>query len=156
MTWITRKGYEELYDEYMKMDEEIAQVCLQMGESANNDADLRENPEFMSLRVKAMYELPAKKRELGTLYSNALIIEDADDYINFDGETVIIGARVILDFDGDLENYVILGNREADITSNILSCEAPIAKAILGHKKGDSVKFNNLNVRIADVSLYHE
>lgn len=156
MYWITRKGYKKLYEEYCNIDAEIAKVNLQIGESAKRDADLRENPEFMSLRVKAMYELPAQKRELWNRYENAAIIEESEAYKNFDGNTVIIGSVVTIDFDGDIEEYTILGNAEGDIDTNILSCGAPISEALLGHVVGDSVIFNAMTMKILKVKRYEE
>ena len=64
--YISRKGYEKLLQQINEVDNEIVDVRRLIGESAARDNDLRENKEFLDLRVKAMYELPAKKRLFGT------------------------------------------------------------------------------------------
>ena len=102
MYFISKKGYEIKYNEFLNVDNEIIETNREMGESAKRDNDLRENQEFMQLRVKAMYELPQKKERLRLCCENAIIIEDMDEFKNFDGSKVIIGSTVKLDFDGDI------------------------------------------------------
>ena len=93
--YITKNGYKKLYEDYLNIDKEITEVNKMMGESVKRDNDLRENPEFMELRVRAMYELPAKKKSLWDKYNSAIIIEETDEYKNFDGNTVIRGCLVM-------------------------------------------------------------
>lgn len=151
--YISKSGYEKLYEDFLNVDKEINDVNRKMGESVKRDNDLRENPEFMELRVKAMYELPGKKNELWLKYESAVIIEEMDEYKNFDGEIVVIGAKVTLNFAGDKEIYIILGNDEGDLKKGILSCQAPISKAIIGKKVGDIVEFNHSQIEILEVKL---
>lgn len=151
--YISQKGYDELYENFLNVDKEIDDVNRRMGESAKRDNDLRENPEFMELRVKAMYELPEKKNELWNKYNSAIIIEEMDEYKNFDYKTVIIGAKVTINFDGDICTYKILGNDEGDLKNDVLSCQAPISQAIINKKVGDTVKFNKSVIEILEVDL---
>ena len=51
--YITKNGYKKLYEDYLNIDKEITEVNKMMGESVKRDNDLRENPEFMELRVRA-------------------------------------------------------------------------------------------------------
>ena len=152
--YITKKGYENLYKEYKNVDMEIKQILKEIGESVKRDNDLRENSEFMQLRVKAMYELPAKKKEIWNQYKKAIIIEEQNKYINFDNKTVILGSVVTMNFSGDIYKYTILGTNEGNIENNILSCEAPISKAILGKKIGDKILFRNETIEILNVEKY--
>lgn len=151
--YITKGGKEKLYTEYLLVDKEIADLNKKMGESVKLDNDLRENPEFLNLRVRAMYELPNKKKELRYKYEHAIVIEDMEEYLNFDGETVIRGAIVRLNFDGDEEEYRIVGTNEGDLSRNALSCNAPIAIAILGKKVGEIINFNGGSIDILEVNL---
>ena len=64
MELISKKGYKKLCEELKNVDSEIIETQREMGESAKRDNDLRENPEYMELRVKAMYTLPQKKQKL--------------------------------------------------------------------------------------------
>ena len=149
--YISRKGYEELYQMYLEIDKEIQDTMRKMGESAKRDNDLRENPEYMQLRVQAMYNLPQKKEELFIRYQNAIIIEDTEEYKNFDGNTVIMGTKVKLMIDGEEEEYKILGNKEGNLNLSILSCEAPIAKAVIQKHLKETVQFNGMEISILSI-----
>lgn len=149
--YISRKGYAELYQTYLDFDNQIAQYQKEMGESAKRDNDLRENPEYMALRVKVMYTLPEQKKIAYERYKNAIIIEDSEEYKNFDGTTVIKGSQVQLLIDGREESYTILGSSEGNRKQRIISCESPIAKALLSKKVGESIKFNNMDIFILSV-----
>lgn len=146
--YIMKSGYEKLYEDYLNIDHEITEANKLMGESAKRDNDLRENPEFMELRVRAMYELPAKRQNLLNKYNSAIVIEETDEYKNFDGCTVIRGCMVRINIDGDELEYQIKGSDEGDISKDILSCDAPISQALLGHKIGENVKFNDMIIKI--------
>lgn len=154
MYYISRKGHEKLSQEIKAIDNEIIDVRRLIGESAARDNDLRENKEFMDLRVKAMYELPNKKRSLWDIYQQSQIIEDTPEYKNFDGKQVIIGSVVDIDFAGEECTYAILGSSEGDIDNNIISCDAPLSKALIGKKIGQEVIFNNQPIRVLAIRKY--
>lgn len=149
--YISENGYENLYEQYLDIDRQITITNKQIGESVKRDNDLRENPEFIQLRVKAMYELPHKKQELWNKYQNAIIIENMDEYKNFDGNTVIRGCNVLLMFDDEEVEYFISGTDEGDIDRGIISCSAPLAEAILNKNVGDRILFNNFYIEILKV-----
>ena len=154
MYYISRKGHEKLLEEIKAIDNDIIDVRRLIGESAARDNDLRENKEFMDLRVKAMYELPNKKRTLWDIYQQSQIIEDMLEYKNFDGKQIIIGSVVDLDFAGDKCTYTILGSSEGDIDNDIISCDAPLSKALLGKKIGEKVIFNNQTIHVLAIRKY--
>ena len=115
------------------------------------DSDLRENPEFMELRVKAMYALPKQKKELYEKLKNVVIIDDMEEYKQFDGKTVIMGSVVTLDIDGDTEVYTILGTEEGDVENGIINVNAGLAQAIIYHEVGEVIPFNGMTIKILKV-----
>lgn len=149
--YISREGYEQLYQEYLEIDKKIQDTIRKMGESAKRDNDLRENPEYMELRVQAMYTLPKQKEELFDRYQNAIIIEETEEYKNFDGNTVIMGTKVKFMIDGEEEEYKILGNKEGNMDLLILSCDAPIAKAVMQKHLKEKVQFNGMEISILSI-----
>lgn len=149
--YISRKGHEELYQEYLEIDKQIHDTMKKMGESAKRDNDLRENPEYIELRVQAMYTLPKQKQNILTRYQNAIIIEETEEYKNFDGNTVIMGTKVKLMIDGEEEEYKILGNKEGNLNLSILSCEAPIVKALIQKHLKETVEFNGMEISILSI-----
>ena len=70
----------------------------------------------------------------------SIISEEASD-------TVKIGSSVVIRYDDedDLEEYKIVGSTEADPFENKISNESPIAKALLGKKKGSKVTVESPN-----------
>ena len=55
-------------------------------------------------------------------------------------ETVLFGATVeVEDEDGQLQTFTLVGEDEADIAANKVSWVSPLARALLGHKVGESV-----------------
>lgn len=151
MNYFTKEGFEKIKYEYNTIEQELEKTTLAMGKSDEMDSDLRENPEFMELRVKAMYSIPNMKKELGNQIKNAIIIEDTDEYINWDGQTVLRKCDIELSIDGEDEKYTILGFNEGNIRENILSCEAPLVMALLGHKIGETIIFNDMKITINNV-----
>lgn len=148
---ITREGYNKLIEEYQNIDDEYVKTTRAMGKSDEMDSDLRENPEFMNLRVKAMYELPKKKKELFEMIQSSVIIEDTKEYKNWDRETIIDKCGVVLEINGETSNYSILGANQSDIDLNIISSSAPLVKELLGHKKGEKILFNGMKILIKEI-----
>ena len=149
--YITRDGYNKLYEEYLNIDNEIMETNKLMGESVKRDNDLRENPEFMELRVKVMYELPAKKKSLWDKWNTAIVIEDTEEYKNFDSTIVIRGCIVKINIDDEECEYQIKGSEEGNIDEDILSCDAPLAQVLLGKKVGEKIVFNDMKIEIFSV-----
>lgn len=83
---------------------------------------------------------------------NATLIENSDEYVNWDGLTVIMKSIVEVDYDGENETYTILGCNESDIMSNKISYYSPLAQVLLGRKVGDIVSFKGLEIVIKKVT----
>ena len=145
---VSRAGLLKLKAEYEKIDDEIHRTLNAMGESAKRDNDLRENPEFMELRVKAMHTLPAQKEKLDQKINEALIIEETPEYQEFDGSTVIVGSIVSFTMEGIEKRLTILGSMEGDLKNNIIAYTAPLANVMLGKHVGETFSFNSRTIVI--------
>ena len=71
-------------------------------------------------------------------------------------DTVLFGATVQTeDENGDTHTVTIVGEDEADITQHKVSWVSPLAKALIGHKVGESVVWKrpagDLNLEIIDI-----
>ena len=151
MELISRKGYEKLCKEYHLMDQKIIDTQRKMGESAKRDNDLRENPEFMELRVKAMYTLPAEKEKLYKRMHDCMIIEECEFYKSFDGSKVIPGSKVVYDIDGETETLTILVDNESDLDNDIISAATPMAKALIDKHINETIDFNGMKIIIKSI-----
>ena len=120
---------------------------------AREYGDLSENAEYDAAKEDQGI-IEAEIRTLEAQIENAVVIEDA----KAKGNKIIIGSTVTLhdiDMNEDLV-YRIVGSTEADISEGLISNESPLAVAILGRKKGEtvSVKDNegeSYDIKIIDV-----
>jgi transcription elongation factor GreA len=104
---------------------------------ARAHGDLSENAEYHAAKDQQGW-LEARVAELEDKVSRAEII----DVTKLSGDTVKFGAFVTLvDEDTDEQAvYQIVGEFEADVKKGKISVTSPIARAIIGKKKGDSVE----------------
>ncbi len=126
-----REFEEELqYLKFTKRDEVIKDV-----QEARAQGDLSENADYAAAREELAY-VEGRIHELETYLENVEIIKE-------DGKKNIvkIGCVVkILDCDMDEEEtFRIVGMQESDPDKGLISNESPIATALLGSKKGDTV-----------------
>ena len=56
------------------------------------------------------------------------------------GQSVVgLGATVVAEIDGELDEFTIVGTLEADPAERRISDESPIGKSFLGKKAGDTI-----------------
>ncbi len=103
---------------------------------AREFGDLSENSEYDAAKDEQA-QIESEITEMENILLNAEVI----DKKNIDSTVVNIGTKVKLydeDFDEELE-YRISGSSESDPKNGVISNVSPVAKAIIGHKKGESV-----------------
>ena len=83
----------------------------------------------------------------GRIQELEYMVEHASIISEESSDTVKIGSSVVIRYDDedDLEEYKIVGSTEADPFENKISNESPIAKALLGKKKGTKVTVESPN-----------
>lgn len=108
-------------------------------EEARSHGDLSENAEYHAAKEQQGWT-EARVAELEDKISRADVI----DISRLSGDTVTFGAKVTL-VDEETEAkvaYQIVGEFEADVKKGKISVTSPIARAIIGKRKGDSVEVN--------------
>lgn len=121
-----------------RQQQERPRIVLAISE-ARAHGDLSENAEYHSAK-EAQSLNEGRIQELESLIGRADII----DISKLGGDTVKFGATVTL-IDDDTEEkkiYQLVGEPEADVRSGKVSISSPIAKALIGKKKGDGVQVN--------------
>ena len=134
---MTTGGYERLVDELKHLKTvERPQVIRAIAE-AREHGDLSENAEYHAARDRQGF-IEGRVAELEDKLSRAEVI----DVSSLKGGVVRFGATVrIIDEDTDAKTtYQIVGADEADIDSGLLSVISPLARALIGKKKGDSAE----------------
>ncbi len=138
--YLTETGYEALKKklEFLKL-EKRPQVIEALKE-ARSLGDLSENAEYDAARTEQGL-LESKIQELERTLEKAIIIKKTNT------DKVAIGTNVKLEYleDGEIDDYLIVGNKEADPFENKISNESPIAQAILGLAVGDVATVDSQN-----------
>ena len=112
--------------------------------------DLSENAEYDAARSEQS-DTENRIVTLEKMIENAIVIkEGAKDIVS-------VGSTVVIEYleDGEQDEYTIVGVKEADPFANKISNASPIAKAILGHKQGETVVVASPNgdykVKVAEI-----
>ena len=103
---------------------------------AREFGDLSENSEYDAAKDEQA-QIEAEITEMESILLNAEVI----DKKKISSDVVGIGCRVKLydeDFEEEVE-YRITGSSESDPRNGIISNVSPVGKALIGHKKGDTI-----------------
>jgi transcription elongation factor GreA len=133
---MTAAGYTSMIDEVKLLKSVERPRIIRAIEEARAHGDLSENAEYHAAKEAQGWN-EARVAELEDKISRADVI----DVSKLSGETVMFGAKVtLIDEDTDVKvSYQIVGDMEADVKKGRISISSPIARAIIGKKKGDSV-----------------
>ncbi len=134
---MTTGGYERLADELKHLKTIERPRVIRAIAEAREHGDLSENAEYHAARDRQGF-IEGRVAELEDKLSRAEVI----DISSLKGGVVRFGATVrIIDEDTDEKTtYQIVGADEADIDSGLLSVISPLARALIGKKKGDSAE----------------
>ncbi len=134
---MTIEGYKQLEAELHRLKSVERPRIIQAISEARTHGDLSENAEYHAAKeAQGMNE--AKVAELEDKLSRAEVIDPS----TLSGDTVKFGAIVTL-VDEDTEEkvkYQIVGELEANVREGRISIGSPIARALIGKSKGDSVE----------------
>ena len=138
--YLTEEGLEQIKEELNYLKLERRPEIVQALKDARALGDLSENAEYDAARGdQAIVE--ARILELEQMVEKAVIIKEVNK------DVVSIGTKVTIEYvdDDELEEYSIVGSKEADPFLNKISNESPIAKAIMGMRIGDKVSVESPN-----------
>ena len=132
--YLTDQGCLELETELNEWKNINFPAVIKALKEARALGDLSENADYDAARSEQA-QVEGRIQELEKIIENAHIIEKGST------DTVSLGTTVkikyIDDDDDELEEYLIVGSKEADPSNNKISNESPLAKAIMNAKAGD-------------------
>lgn len=146
---LTQKEVKRLEEKLIRLDEEGIEIVARMRKIVEEDSNVFENSEYQSLKRRLDNEIPTEKSYIQKKLKEAKIVDDSE--FAFDGETVSICTKVTLDYEGDTDTFSIMPIYQNEPEKSWVNPDAPIAKLILGKKKGDVVRFRDMNVTILSV-----
>jgi transcription elongation factor GreA len=134
---MTENGYRKLEEELRRLKNEERPAVIQAITEARGHGDLSENAEYHAAKERQGW-IEGQIRELEDRQSRAQII----DVAKLGGKAVVFGATVtVIDEETDQKKKLqIVGDYEADVKSGKISISSPLARALIGKGKGDTIE----------------
>ncbi|MDE1985553.1 MAG: transcription elongation factor GreA [Alphaproteobacteria bacterium] len=134
---MTASGYKALEDEINTLKTIERPAVIRMITEARAHGDLSENAEYHAAKERQAF-IEGRVIELEDKIGRADVI----DVSKLSGATVKFGATVTLaDEDtNEKRKYQIVGDLEANAKNGRISISSPIARALIGKGKGDTVE----------------
>jgi transcription elongation factor GreA len=136
---MTAEGLARLEEEVRYLRNTARPEVIKAIAQAREHGDLSENAEYHAARDRQSF-IEGRLGELEDKIARAEVI----DVTKLSGDTVKFGATVtVVDEDTDEKlTYQLVGEDEADVKQGRLAITAPLARALIGKEKGDSVEVN--------------
>lgn len=130
--YLTNEGFLEIEEELNNLREVKRPAIIKALKDARALGDLSENADYDAARNEQA-QIEGRIVELEKILEIAELIEKKDT------DSVGLGTTVKIKYleDDDVEEYRIVGSKEADPSEDKISNESPLAKAIMGAKAGE-------------------
>ncbi len=136
VVYLTPEGLKKIKDELDHLINEKRVEVSERLESAIQMGDLSENADYDYAKQEQAF-IEGRIQELEDSLRRAKVITQTGP-----SSTVRVGSTVTIVEEGydDEETYYIVGKHEADPTAGKISNESPFGSALLGAKKGQTVR----------------
>ena len=133
---LTYEGLKQYEEELENLKVNRRQEVAQKIKEARAQGDLSENAEYDAAKDEQR-DIEARIEQLEKILKNAEVVDEDE----VDLERINVGCKVKVKDMTEKEEceYKIVGSTEANSLSGKISNESPVGKAIIGHKKGDTV-----------------
>lgn len=134
--YMSQEGLEKLKKELSEALSQRPVISAAIAE-AREKGDLSENAEYESAR-EAQGLLELKIANLQNMIINAKVLDSS--HINTEKVQMLNTVKVENLNNGRIMEFTIVGESEADFSKGKLAATTPIAKALMGHGKGETVE----------------
>jgi transcription elongation factor GreA len=133
---MTIRGKALLESELKRLLHEERPAVIKAIEEARSHGDISENAEYDAAKDRQSM-IEGRIGEIQFKLSQAEVVDTSA----IKSETVVFGAFVhLLDLENNEKaNYQIVGLDEADVKKGLISILSPMARALIGKRKGDNV-----------------
>src|SRR3954471_21148704 len=148
---LTPEGLEKLKSEIEYLSGEKRREVAERIKEAREFGDISENSEYDDAKNEQMM-LEARIASLEEKLRSATVIDQS----HLDTNVVRVGVTVdTKDEAGKGDTFMIVGSTEADPSASPkrLSNESPVGKALLGHKKGDTVEVHLPSGKVRQLTI---
>jgi transcription elongation factor GreA len=133
---ITPEGLKKLKEELAMRKTEMRQKIAAIIKEAKEQGDLSENAEYS----EAKRQQSDNERRVMEL-ENEIRTSAVSSFDKKSG-VVQMGSKVKVKFNGDDQEFRIVGSNEADPMDGKISNESPIGQALMGKRAGEKMKVN--------------
>ncbi len=133
---LTPEGLEKLQRELDDLQTTRRREVAERIKEAREFGDIAENSEYDDAKNEQMM-LEQKIAQLEERLRSAQVVNPSE--LSTDLVRVGVTVNVKDEKTGDSDKYTIVGSAEANPSQKKLSNESPVGKALLGHKRGDTV-----------------
>jgi transcription elongation factor GreA len=133
--FLTKEGLEELQKEHEELVKIKRPDILERVSQARSQGDLSENAEYVAAREELSF-IDGRIGELEELLKQVEIIANTKN----SSHIVKLGSTVTLNINGKKEEFMVVGEWEADPIAKKISHESPLGKALIGKKVGEKVE----------------
>ncbi len=146
---LTPEGQARLEEELHHLETVRRREVGERIKEAKEFGDISENSEYDDAKNEQAW-VEGRIAEVNLILSNATIIESPTK-----SDRVSLGSKVELQDmeNGDTHVYQIVGSAEADPARDRISNESPVGQAIMGAKKGESVKVATPSGRVLEYAV---
>ena len=131
---LTRQGLASLKSEYDELTKVKRTQITKRIQTAREFGDLSENSEYDAAKEEQSL-LETRITQLEDVLKRAQIIEPVKK-----ADFVVIGSTIVVEIDGEKDEFTIVGTMEADPSKKKISNESPVGTAMLGAKLGEVVE----------------
>lgn len=154
ISYMTQEGYDKKMAELNRLENVERPDVVKAIQEAREKGDLSENAEYDAAKERQGM-LEAKISELKNLVATARIIDQSKLQTD---EVQLMNKVTIKNIKNNAKmTYTIVSETEADLKAGKISITTPIAKGLLGHKKGDvvdvKVPAGTMKFEIVDIGL---
>ncbi len=132
--FITQDGLKKIKEELAQRKNEIRQKIAASIKEAKEQGDLSENAEYSEAKSQQA-ENEARIAELEYLLKESEVVA-----YNKSSDTIQMGSKIKVKFNGSEMDFQIVGSNEANPGERKISNESPMGKGFMGKRKGDEVE----------------
>lgn len=133
--YLTKEGKEELERELEHLKTTRRREVAQRIKEAKEFGDLSENSEYEEAKNQQAF-MEGRIAEIEHILKHSEVISRRGKT----NDKVSVGSKVIVDIEGELSEFIIVGSTEANPLEGKISNESPIGRALLDKKIGEHVE----------------
>lgn len=147
-TVLTAEGQTRLEEELQHLETVRRREVGERIKEAKEFGDITENSEYDDAKNEQAW-VESRILEINAILANATIIAQPSN-----SSRVTLGSKVeLVDSKGDVHKYQIVGSAEADPAHDRISNESPVGQAIMGAKKGETVKVTTPSGKLLEYTV---